>query len=189
MKLEEIREILKPESELEKRIVNDPDFIEGAGYGKPRPGHPEGKVVYHIREVLDNVEKHPEMRENLRLIALIHDTFKNKVDQTKPKSGENHHAMIARRFAEKFIQIPKDVLDIIELHDEAYNAWQQGGRKGNWYKAEERAGALMKRLATHDRGNLYSAFYLCDNQTGDKEQENYEWFYNFYCKYVEDNLW
>ena len=189
MKLNEIREIVKPESELEKRIISDPEFIEGAGYGKPRPGHPEGQVIYHIREVLANVDKKPEMRENLRLIALIHDTFKYKVDQNKPKSGENHHAMIARRFAEKFVQIPKDVLDVIELHDEAYNAWQQGGRKGNWYKAEERAGALMKRLATHDRGNLYCAFYLCDNETGDKEQDNYEWFYNFYCKYVVENLW
>lgn len=182
MKLQEIREILKPETELEKRIVTDAEFIEGVAYGKSRPGHPEGKVIYHIREVLDNIEKYSEMRENLRLIALIHDTFKYKVDQTKPKSGENHHAMIARRFAEKFIQIPQDVLDVIELHDEAYNAWQQGGRKGNWYKAEERATSLIKKLGTSDRIKLYVAFYKCDNETGDKEQDNYEWFYDFLRK-------
>lgn len=188
MKLEAIREIVKPESELEKRIISDPEFIEGAGYGKPRPGHPEGQVIYHIREVLANVEKHPEMRTNLRLIALIHDTFKNKVDQTKPKSGENHHAMIARRFAEKFIQIPSDVFDVIELHDEAYNAWQQGGRKNNWYKAEERATVLLKRLGTQDRINLYMAFYKCDNETGDKEQDNYEWFYTFLCRCIEEGV-
>lgn len=178
MEKNEIKELLKPETELEKMIVNDPEFIEGADYGKPRSGHPEGKVVYHIREVLDNVEKYSNEsnRKDLRLIALIHDTFKHKVDQNKPKVGMNHHAMIARKFAEKFIQIPKDILDIIELHDEAYNAWQQGGRKGNWYKAQERAESLLARLDTDERVDLYLAFYKCDNLTGDKEQDNFIWF-------------
>jgi hypothetical protein len=181
MKLEEIKALLKPETELEKRIINDPEFIEGANYGKPRNGHPEGQVVYHIREVLDNIDKMTDQddRENLRLIALIHDTLKYKVDPTKPRSGMNHHAMIARKFAEKFIQIPELVLDIIELHDEAYNAWQQGGRKGDWYKAEKRADELLNRLQTDHRILLYMNFYYCDNNTGDKEQENYVWFHNF----------
>jgi hypothetical protein len=40
MKEKEIKDLLKPESELEKRIVSDPEFIEGAAYGKPRKGHP-----------------------------------------------------------------------------------------------------------------------------------------------------
>lgn len=176
-----VREIIKPETELEKRIVADPDFVEGALYGKPRSGHPEGQVVYHIREVLDNVEKFstPETRSDLRLIAIIHDTFKNKVDHTKPKVGMNHHAMIARKFAEKFVQIPEYVLDIIELHDEAYNAWQQGGRKGDWYKAKSRAKNLLGRLQTETRIDLFTKFYQCDNLTGDKEQDNFEWFTEF----------
>ncbi len=179
-----LQELLKPETELEKRIVSTPEFIEGANYGKPRHGHPEGQVGYHIREVLDNVDKisTPENRADLRLIALIHDTFKNKVDNTKPKAGMNHHAMIARKFAEKFIQIPEYVLDIIELHDEAYNAWQQGGRKGDWYKAEKRADALLGKLGTEDRIHLYLEFYYCDNNTGDKEQENYHWFKKYWTK-------
>jgi hypothetical protein len=32
-------------------------------------------------------------------------------------TGENHHAMIARRFAERYVDDPK-LLDVIELHDE-----------------------------------------------------------------------
>ena len=182
MNEKEIKELLKPETELEKRIISDPEFIEGANYGKPRNGHPEGQVVYHIREVLDNVDRMQDQtyRADLRLIALIHDTFKFKVDQTKPRAGMNHHAMIARKFAEKFIQIPEYVFDIIELHDEAYNAWQQGGRKGDWYKAEKRADELLGRLQTDHRIHLYLEFYYCDNNTGDKEQENYVWFHNFH---------
>lgn len=181
MKLEEIKEILKPETELEKRIISDPEFIQGAGYGKPRSGHPEGQVVYHIREVLDNVDKMPKdypYRKELRLIALIHDTFKYKVDHTKPKVGMNHHAMIARKFAEKF-NLHKDLLDIIEWHDEAYNSWQEGSRRGNWYKAEKRASELLRKLENDDRFNLYLEFYSCDNRTGDKEQDNYDWFFEF----------
>jgi len=95
-----IEELIKPETELEKLIVSDPEFIEGANWGKPRPGHPEGTVLLHIVEVLKNVDKLLEnvhyddavpIRKNLRLIAICHDTFKYKVDGTKSKEGENHH--------------------------------------------------------------------------------------------------
>lgn len=170
-----IEEIIKPETSLEKRIISNEEFIEGALWGKPRKGHPEGEVILHIGEVLKNVDKYSTIknRQKLRLIALIHDTFKNKVDETKPKSGENHHAMIARRFAEKFIT-DKEILDIIELHDEAYNAWCKGDRDGKWDKADIRANNLIRKLG--DSIDLYLTFYQCDNETGNKEQYNFNWF-------------
>jgi hypothetical protein len=176
-----IKDIIKPENGIEDAIITDPDFIQGALYGKPRKGHPEGQVIYHIKEVLANVDKHSceEDRWFLRLIAIIHDTFKYKVDQTKPKYGDNHHGMIARRFAEKYIG-DENVLKIIELHDEAYNAWQQGGRHGDWYKADARAKTLIQNLKKMSPYclDLYLKFYRCDNATGDKSSENYEWFKN-----------
>lgn len=176
-----IEELLKPETELERQIMKDPEFIIGANWGKSRNGHPEGKVAYHIAEVLANVEKYSDEsnRRELRLIAIIHDTFKHKVDQSQPKVGSNHHAMIARKFAEKF-NIDNDVLDVIELHDEAYNAWSMGDRKGNWNGAEKRLEQLLHRLNDQDY-KLYETFYMCDNETGNKTQESFEWF----CKYVE----
>jgi hypothetical protein len=183
--IEFITDILKPETELEKTIIADPEFQEGAMQGEPRPGHPEGKIVYHIREVLDNVEKYRALcmnseRRKLRIISFIHDTFKHKVDYSKPRVGENHHAMIARRFAEKYIEDTL-VLDIIELHDEAYNAWGMGNRKDNWKGAEERIARLLARIDTHERNSrfMYSTFYKCDNETGDKSQDNLEWFSHF----------
>src|ERR1044072_9029599 len=122
---------LKPENPLEEKIIADPEFIAGMLYGKPRKGHPEGKVILHIEEVLRNVDKYctPENREQLRLITILHDAFKYKVDHTQSKTGENHHAMIARRFAERYVT-DTELLDIIELHDEAYNAWSTG-KNGN----------------------------------------------------------
>lgn len=174
-----IKDIIKPENGIEEAIVADPLFIQGALYGKPRKGHPEGQVIYHIKEVLANVDKYDknsEHRFELRIIAILHDTFKNKVDQTKPKAGENHHAMIARRFAEKFTTNTA-VLKIIELHDEAYNAWQVGGRRGDWYEAKRRAEKLIgKLMSDEDILDLYLKFYRCDNETGDKLQECYSWF-------------
>jgi hypothetical protein len=103
----------------------------------------------------------------------VHDTFKFQVDPQRPKTGDNHHAMRARRFAEPFIA-DSAVLDVIELHDEAYNAWQKGHRDDNWPRAEQRAAALIQRLGRNLP--LYVAFFHCDNATGDKRPESYEWF-------------
>ena len=179
-----IKNIIKPRTGIETAIIADVDFIQGALYGKPRSGHPEGRVIYHIKEVLANIDKYygnnntkTEMVLFLRLIAIIHDTFKYKVDQTKPKTGENHHGMIARRFAEKYVT-NYGVCKIIELHDEAYNAWQRGNRRDDWYGAKKRAENLINDLSFDGLLDLYQAFYKCDNNTGDKSQDNYEWFLN-----------
>lgn len=166
--------IIKPETALESAIMNDPLFLQGANWGVPRRGHPEGQVIYHIEEVLVNIDKYSEgnTREKLRLIAITHDTFKFKVDSAKPRYGENHHAMIARRFAESYIS-DRQVLDVIELHDEAYNAWVKG-KKSDWLKAESRLNNLIDRLG--DALPLFRVFYRCDNETGNKRQDNIIWF-------------
>ena len=135
-------------------------------------------MIYHIKEVLANIDKfyaNDEDYEDLRIIAILHDTFKHKVDQTKPKAGENHHGMIARRFAENF-PIHENVLQVIEHHDDAYNAWQKGERHGDWYAAKKKATNLINALLIEGCLDLYVKFYRCDNATGDKSQENYNWF-------------
>jgi hypothetical protein len=173
-----IEDIIKPENQDERLIIEHPDFETGALYGKARRGHPEGQVIYHIKEVLANIDKHAETdeeRSKLRLIAIIHDTFKHKVNRALPKSGENHHGMIARRFAEKFIR-DQAVLQVIQRHDDAYNAWSKGDRDGDWTAAERRVDALIMGLIAEDIVELYKAFYYCDNNTGDKSMDCYDWF-------------
>lgn len=168
-----------PETDLEKQIAADPEWQQGAAWGKPRPGHSEGQVMHHIADVLVNIERQattPEDRQKLRLIALVHDTFKYRVDETKPKVGGNHHAMIARQFAARYLS-DAALLDIIELHDEAYNSWSMGQRKGDWSKAEERARKLVNRLGASLP--LYMRFYRADNQTDGKDQTPLEWFEQF----------
>ena len=178
MNKQEIKTIIKPENGIEEAIISHDDVILGCNYGKKRPGHPEGKIIYHIKEVLENIEKfypNDNDREELRLIAILHDTFKHKVDRKKTRTGENHHGMLARRFAEKY-PMKNNVLDIIQRHDDAFKAWQKGGRHNNWYKAERSANQLIQGLLIEGCLDLYVKFFHCDNATGDKEQENYNWF-------------
>lgn len=172
---EQAIEGLRPENELEREVMSSEEWLEGASWGVPRKGHPEGAIIHHIHEVLANVERKfgdSPMREKLRFITIVHDTFKNKVDESMPTYGENQHGMIARRFAEKYISDER-ILEIIQRHDEAYFAWCYGMR-GDWEKAERSAFNLMEILG--DDLELFIAFYECDNETGDKTPDDVIWF-------------
>jgi len=169
---------LEAHSDLEVKIMEDLSWQEGLFYGKPRYGHPEGKIINHIHEVLDNVENlrfrvSLETYEKLRLITLIHDTFKHKVNESIAKVGKNHHAFIAREFAEQYIA-DNSVLEVIELHDEAYHAWRKLRHEQNHTKAENKLQELLLRLGEHLE--LFYLFFVCDTQTGDKTQDPLRWF-------------
>ena len=81
--------------------------------------------------------------------------------------------MIARRFAERFSG-DRELLEVIELHDEAFNAWVKGARCGSWESAEARAHRLLERLGPSI--GFYVRFYRADNQTGSKDQAPLQWF-------------
>jgi len=171
-----IEGLLSPETDLEKKLIHHPDFKTGLQWGTPRYGHPEGKVVYHIAEVFSNIDKlntTPHTRQQLRLIALTHDTFKFQEDRSTPRDWTRHHAVIARKFAEKFIS-DSQVLNVIELHDEAYYSW----RLENQYQQTQEGRNRMQDLLfkVNDFLQLYYLFFKCDTQTGDKNQTPVQWF-------------
>jgi RimJ/RimL family protein N-acetyltransferase len=168
-------DVVRPETAIERAICADPAWRAGMAWGEPRSGHPEGTVIAHVGEVLRNVDRvalDPADRARLRLAAIVHDAFKADVDRSRPKTGENHHAMRARRFAERHLS-DADLLDVIELHDEAYLAWSEGRRGGSWPAAERRARSLLDRLG--DRYGLYARFHRADGETGDKTDEHRHW--------------
>jgi hypothetical protein len=178
--IERIVAVIQPETALEEALVTDPEWQAGVLWGQPRHGHPEGKVLYHIGHVLKNVEwltkqlqLSKEDRAQLRLITLLHDTFKHQVDETKPKTGSNHHAARAATFAQKY-SLDESVLKIIHWHDEAYNSWLKGARKGKWDKAEERLQKLIEVLG--EDLQLYYWFFYCDNNTEGKQSHSLTWF-------------
>lgn len=172
--------LLRPETALEKLLINTPEFHYGLLWGEPRFGHPEGKVAYHIREVFDNIDLIPGIsrfdRGRLRLIALLHDTFKFAEDRSRPRDWSKHHGIIARQFFEHFTD-DQLMLDIIETHDDAYYAWL--GTRHEQFMLENSHKSidyLLSRIGPNLQ--LYYLFFKCDTQTGDKTQAPLVWFEN-----------
>ncbi len=167
--------ILQPETELERQLLKHPDVRQGLMWGKPRYGHPEGAVYKHVKEVLDNIEKlqvSAEERKQLRLIALIHDTFKYKEDRHRPRNWNQHHAVLARRFMDNYTE-DELVLTIIQWHDEAYYIWRDIVVHNNKERGNTRMQRLLEKL--HYKTNLYYLFFYCDSKTGNKNPAPIYW--------------
>lgn len=173
-----LENLLQPEFPLEERLLTIPEFRYGLLWGEPRYGHPEGRVCFHVREVFDNIDRieglHPFDRQQLRLIALAHDTFKYAEDRSRPRDWSKHHSILARRFMEKYTD-DEMVLDIIETHDDAYYIWLDA-RHGQLAPSARRTSfeALFQRMAYCLQ--MYYLFFKCDTQTGDKTQAPLRWF-------------
>lgn len=175
---EMLEPLLRPETPLEQHLLHLPDFQDGLLWGEPRFGHPEGKVGLHVRDVLDNIDRIPDVapddRRRLRLIALAHDTFKYREDRGRPRDWERHHGRLAARFMEQFTD-DRVILDIIDQHDDAFYAWLHARHGFSWS-----GGRVMTLDALLDRlGHclqLYYLFFKCDTQTGDKTQAPLKWF-------------
>ncbi len=168
--------LLRPENEMEKFLLEHPDFLEGLYWGIPRNGHPEGEVYKHVKEVLDNIDQlqlGPEIREKLRLIAYVHDTFKYKEDRSLPRDWTKHHAVHARRFLELYSQ-DEEVLEIVELHDEVFHYWNRAFVYDDVKVGEAKLLSLIDRLGP--RLQLYYYFFRCDTLTGNKTLLPLRWF-------------
>jgi hypothetical protein len=172
----DVRELIpgfKPETDLERRVTAEPELLEGLAWGEPRAGHPEGAVgthVAHLLSALDRSDLDAEQRELLRFMALIHDSFKYEVRERLPRVGENHHAMRARRFAERFTHDER-VLSAIQFHDRPYALWRKMKRRG---KLDERGFARMMRCV--EDPELFLRFIELDGSTEGKRREPIEWF-------------
>lgn len=169
-----LERLLVPETDLERSLVALPEFQHGLSWGEPRFGHPEGKVVLHVREVLENISAIPDLqpidRSRLRLIALAHDTFKHAESRSRPRDWTRHHGMLARRFMEGYTS-DTVVLDVIETHDDAYYKWLSQRRRPSPHSQLD---SLLSRVGHCIQ--LYYLFFKCDTQTGDKIQAPLRWF-------------
>jgi hypothetical protein len=163
----------EPEDELERRVAEDPELVEGLAWGEPRKAHPEGSIGAHVADLLARIDAQGvegEERERLRFIALVHDSFKNKVQEWRPRTGENHHAMRARRFAERYTD-DEHILNTIELHDRPYGIWRKMQRT---HTLDRRAlQQMLKRIRDPD---LFLRFVELDGSTEGKNPEPVRWF-------------
>jgi hypothetical protein len=161
-----------PENELERTVSDDPVLLEGLAWGRPRRGHPEGSVGAHVAELLRTLEEWDEpepRRSELRFLALVHDSLKYRVRDWLPKTGENHHAMRARRFAERYTDDER-LLAVIELHDRPYAIWRRMRRIG---RLDSRAFArMLERIPDLE---LFLRFVELDDSPSGKKPEPVDW--------------
>ena len=174
---QDILDLLQPETDLERRLILHTVMREGLQWGEPRYGHPEGKVAYHIADIFENIRRlspslSTEVYRQMRLITLLHDTFKYQESKQFPRDWSQHHGVLARKFAEAFID-DKAVLDVIELHDEAYYCWRLAVLDDEIDQANARFQWLQKRCGYCFQ--LFYTFFRCDTATGDKTQAPVKW--------------
>jgi hypothetical protein len=157
---------ITPESDLERRVLAEPEIQAGLAWGAPRPGHPEGTVARHVAAMLRLIAPDDPLRGDLRFLALVHDTFKRKVRHDRPWSPDNDHAVLARRFAEGLVDDER-LLRALELHDEPY--WQ-------WRHERAPESALAPVLERIPDVELFARFVELDASTEGKDLTFLWWF-------------
>jgi hypothetical protein len=161
------------ETPLERRVADDPALCAGLAWGEPRPGHPEGSVGAHVADLLRRIDadgESGERRRELRFLALVHDSFKNRVHEWLPKSGANHHAARARHFAERFTADER-LLATLEHHDRPYALWRKMRRK-----SQLDVEAFERMLDHIPDPVLFLRFVELDGSTEGKDPEPIRWF-------------
>jgi hypothetical protein len=163
----------EPETDLERALTDDREVREGLAWGQPRKGHPEGSVgthVGHLIERLDEGQEDAEQRRLLRVISLLHDSFKYRVQEWRPKVRGNHHASRAAQFAKRYTD-DRRILAIVEHHDRPYNIWRKMQRTGRL--DEHRFERMLRDVPDIP---LFLRFVELDGSTEGKNPEPIEWF-------------
>lgn len=153
------------QSPLEWRLWHDPDLRRGLAWCCPQHGHPEGSVGRHVANILARIGRHEPNRSELRLLALLHDSFKGRVNRSAPWSPGNDHAVLARRFAERHVSDER-LLAVLELHDAPYWIWRRGG---DLCELDE----VLDRIPDPE---LFRRFVSLDASTPGKQPAFLHWF-------------
>jgi hypothetical protein len=157
---------ITPETEIERALLADQRLRAGLEWGAPRPGHPEGRVADHVAAILAAIAADDPLRNDLRLLALVHDSFKAEVRRHERWSPDNDHATLARRFAARYTADER-VLATLELHDEPYWIWRHSDTP------EQTLQTLLERLPDLE---LFAHFVELDATNEGKDLTFLWWF-------------
>jgi hypothetical protein len=167
MAIEQLIPGFEPETALERELASDLALLRGLAWGRPRPGHPEGSVGLHVADILAAISEPPgRRRDELRFLALVHDGCKHRVRADAGYSPANDHAVLARRFAERYTA-DRHLLVAVELHDEPYRIWRTGRDDGR--------AALETMLARIPDLALFLRFVELDGSTAGKDPRPLGW--------------
>jgi len=178
--------------EIVAGVRADPRYKKYIEYGRPRPGHPEGKVRNHIAELEANLERlktrlpDPVYYWKLQFLIHVHDTFKARSKPDVPILDPHSHASLAKSFASEFTD-DQDLLNMIQFHDQNYALWRQLRSRGYYHRQEFRD--LLNTIQDWD---LFLIFLVIDGSTPGKDRSKLIWFMNEAGKYKEtfvDESW
>jgi hypothetical protein len=176
MRIERLIPGFRPETALERELVSDPTLLSGLAWGRPRPGHPEGSVGVHVAHIVAAItEPAGRRRRELRFLALVHDGLKQRVRPGHGRSPDNDHAVLGRRFAERYVT-DRRLLVTLELHDEPYRIWRSGGS----------AAALRTTLGRVPDLELFLRFVELDGSTPGKDPRPLSWLQSVVAARVRD---
>ena len=170
--------------EIIERIISDPCYLKNIEYGKPRSGHPEGKVKYHIADLEENLEKlasriSDEQYWKLKFLIHVHDSFKADAVTDAPIASPNSHASLARKFASEFTD-DADLLNMIQFHDVNFALWKQFAATGSY--DVDRFKSLLETIQDWD---LFLMFLVLDGGTKGKDPNKVSWFIGEVKKHKE----
>ena len=169
--------------EILGKIMTDPRYLRNIEYGEPRPGHPEGKVKFHIADLEANLERltqrgiSSEDILKLKFLIHLHDTFKAEAERDVPILHPRSHASLAREYASQFTD-DQDLLNMIQFHDKNYSMWLEYRRKGSYH-----ADSFHQLLDTIQDWDLFLMFMILDGRTRGKDLSKLVWFINEVRKY------
>jgi hypothetical protein len=178
--------------EIVQQVMVDERYLKNIEYGKPRSGHPEGKVKFHIEEMEVNLESlkargiSDDQYWKLMFLIHVHDSFKAEAVPDSPISSPKSHASLARKFAVEFTD-DVDLLNMVQYHDVNHALWKQFSSTGSYDL--ERFSALLAAIIDWD---LFLMFIIIDGSTKGKDPAKVRWFINDVRKHKQtmvDETW
>jgi len=162
--------------EILEKVLADPRYRKNIEYGRPRPGHPEGKVKYHIADLEANLEQlacrgiSADDYWKLKFLIHVHDMFKAEAEKDVPILHPRSHSTLARDYASQYTDDP-DLLNMIQFHDKNYSMWLEYLRKGSYDST-----AFQQLIDTIHDWDLFLMFNIIDGRTKGKDIAKLVWF-------------
>jgi len=159
-----------------KSMQEHTTYKAGVEWGKPRGGHPEGKISLHIEELernLERLKKKTNISEReeakLRLLIHSHDTLKIHARPGVPIIHPYSHASLAKDFLSQFID-DQDLLEMVQRHDEPFSLYRKH-KKGH-----EVADRIAEMIDAIEDLRTFLLFNIIDSCVEGKKRDPLIWF-------------
>lgn len=160
-------------------LILSNDYQTNIKQGEPRPGHPEGAIQNHIKELENNLAQVDHLMSDeevvkLLLLAHAHDTFKPVAQRRVAITHPQSHASLAAATLRQ-LGAPNEIVQICQYHDYPYACYLKWIKGFNHERAKERFISFLKDTNRCPNSELFLAFNIIDSCTAGKSSRPLEW--------------